>query len=133
MSSPSAVLCFTSLDMIVQSEANITEASDDLTSPTQIKRSRLDSELLSLDPAVYKGMGLKKSEIKRLKKEKERLEKREAKEKERMEVAERKRMRGRCLMFRTSMMEISGWMRRRRGTRRTRGLIDAQRRVQDPC
>lgn len=76
------------------SDVLITPASEEPTSPTQVKRIRLDSELLAMDPALYRSMGLKKSEIKRLKKEKERLDKRAAKDRERKEVAERKRMRG---------------------------------------
>lgn len=45
-----------------------------------------------LDPAAYKG--LKKSEIKKLLKERERLKKRAAKEAEKAQAAERRRARG---------------------------------------
>lgn len=55
------------------------------------KRPKLPSNE-HLDPHLYKG--LKKSEIKKLQKERMRVEKREAKEREKFEVAERKRQRG---------------------------------------
>lgn len=67
-------------------------ASSETESPSK-KRQKLPDDLSDLPPLPsFKGM--KKTEIKKLKKERERLEKKAAKQQAKVDAQERKRMRG---------------------------------------
>ncbi|WVW86374.1 hypothetical protein I302_108420 [Kwoniella bestiolae CBS 10118] len=70
-----------------------TPNTNDLAEKSNEDDDSQDDELsMSIDLSNYKG--LKKSEIKKIQKERMRLERKEAKDKEKVEVAERKRMKG---------------------------------------
>jgi SAGA-associated factor 73 len=66
--------------------------SDTPESPSKKKARVLELDDDELDPSAYKG--LKKAEIKKIQKERERKAKREAKEEEKKKAAERRRARG---------------------------------------